>query len=281
MNNVLFPHPKKELVNWRNIAYFLGLTFGLTWLVNLILWQTGFESGASAVQLLQFQMLLPAFSAIVLGMFVFKGSQIYYKSFHERSRLFFYFYMIFTLIFAVLIVVALAAPDLTLMLSALSGGLNILGLVILVVIRIYSGKETFNQAGLSFGKTIQWITWGLAFVFFYALQTALNALFNLGGPADPGTLLAGATGVDSTGLSNTTLRILLFFQTVLLGPFLGILLGFGEEYGWRGYLQSELIKLGRIRGVMLLGLIWGVWHYPVIWMGHNYPGQPILVVRQS
>jgi hypothetical protein len=32
----------------------------------------------------------------------------------------------------------------------------------------------------------------------------------------------------------------------------------------------------RIRGVGLLGIIWGVWHWPIIWMGYNYPGQPVL-----
>jgi membrane protease YdiL (CAAX protease family) len=65
-------------------------------------------------------------------------------------------------------------------------------------------------------------------------------------------------------------------NTVIIGPFLGLIITFGEEYGWRGYLQSELTRLGRIRGVFLLGVIWGIWHWPVIWMGYNYPGQPIL-----
>jgi membrane protease YdiL (CAAX protease family) len=51
---------------------------------------------------------------------------------------------------------------------------------------------------------------------------------------------------------------------------------FGEEYGWRGTLQSELFKLGRVRGVLLLGAIWGAWHWPLILMGFNYPGHPLL-----
>jgi membrane protease YdiL (CAAX protease family) len=55
-----------------------------------------------------------------------------------------------------------------------------------------------------------------------------------------------------------------------------LIIAFGEEYGWRGYLQTELTRLGRVRGVFLLGVIWGIWHWPVIWMGYNYPGQPIL-----
>jgi membrane protease YdiL (CAAX protease family) len=67
-----------------------------------------------------------------------------------------------------------------------------------------------------------------------------------------------------------------FFNMVIIGPLLGLIISFGEEYGWRGYLQSELVHLGRIRGVGLLGIIWGIWHWPVIWMGYNYPGQPVL-----
>jgi membrane protease YdiL (CAAX protease family) len=65
-------------------------------------------------------------------------------------------------------------------------------------------------------------------------------------------------------------------NTLIVGPFLGLIITFGEEYGWRGYLQTELTRLGRVRGVFLLGVIWGVWHWPVIWMGYNYPGQPVL-----
>ena len=64
---------------------------------------------------------------------------------------------------------------------------------------------------------------------------------------------------------------------MLLGPVLAIV-AFGEEYGWRGYLQSELFKLGRVRGVLLLGVIWGAWHWPLILMGYNYPGYPLLGV---
>lgn len=276
MNAKTLKTHNKQIISWRNIAQFLGMTFTLTWILNLGIWRISLSAGATATQLLQLQMLLPAFSAIFLGMFTFKESPIYFKTFHERSRLFFYFYLIFTLTYALLSALALALPEQAIILSALSGAVNILGLVILVLIRIFSGRESFEHAGLRFGKPLQWLLWSLAFVLFYTLQTALNALFGLGQPADPSALLAGARGVEAAGMSTAALQILLFFQTVLLGPFLGLLLGFGEEYGWRGYLQGELIKLGKVRGVLLLGLIWGAWHYPVIWMGYNYPGQPVL-----
>jgi uncharacterized protein len=33
-----------------------------------------------------------------------------------------------------------------------------------------------------------------------------------------------------------------------------------------------------VRGVLLLGVIWGAWHWPIILMGFNYPGHPLLGV---
>jgi uncharacterized protein len=50
------------------------------------------------------------------------------------------------------------------------------------------------------------------------------------------------------------------------------LLTFGEEYGWRGYLLPRLLPLGEIRASLLIGVIWGVWHLPLIMAGLNYPG---------
>jgi hypothetical protein len=37
-----------------------------------------------------------------------------------------------------------------------------------------------------------------------------------------------------------------------------------------------LFQLGRIRAVIVVGVIWGVWHWPLILMGYNYPGHPLL-----
>lgn len=44
----------------------------------------------------------------------------------------------------------------------------------------------------------------------------------------------------------------------------------GEEIGWRGFLQTQLIDaFGVVGGVIILGLIWGIWHAPVALRRHN------------
>ncbi len=91
MNDIVVA--KKEGVNWQQVGLFLVLTFGLTWLLDLILWLTvGYGQNLTAGVLLQLQMLLPAFCAIALGMFVFRDSPLYtVRTSKERPRWFFYY----------------------------------------------------------------------------------------------------------------------------------------------------------------------------------------------
>ncbi|MGC3993993.1 MAG: CPBP family intramembrane metalloprotease [Propionicimonas sp.] len=46
----------------------------------------------------------------------------------------------------------------------------------------------------------------------------------------------------------------------------------GEEYGWRGWLADELRPLGAFWANVLTGVLWGLWHAPLILMGFNYAG---------
>jgi CAAX protease family protein len=53
---------------------------------------------------------------------------------------------------------------------------------------------------------------------------------------------------------------------------LNAMFAFGEEYGWRGYLLPKLLPLGEARAAVILGVIWGLWHAPLLIAGLNYPG---------
>lgn len=50
----------------------------------------------------------------------------------------------------------------------------------------------------------------------------------------------------------------------------------GEELGWRGYLHQHLVGWPAARRIAFVGVVWGLWHAPLIAMGHNYPGYPLV-----
>ena len=47
--------------------------------------------------------------------------------------------------------------------------------------------------------------------------------------------------------------------------------GFGEEFGWRAYLTPKLEKLmPSTLAIFINGVIWGLWHAPLIAKGYNF-----------
>jgi membrane protease YdiL (CAAX protease family) len=51
-----------------------------------------------------------------------------------------------------------------------------------------------------------------------------------------------------------------------------VLIAIGEEYGWRGYLLPRLMKkLNVFHSSIILGLIWGLWHFPAYLIGKGVP----------
>lgn len=68
---------------------------------------------------------------------------------------------------------------------------------------------------------------------------------------------------------------------VTWAPLINMLAALGEEVGWRGLLYPQLkAKRGRTGGRLLGGVIWGVWHWPLIFLlgyeyGTGYVGFPV------
>ena len=63
-------------------------------------------------------------------------------------------------------------------------------------------------------------------------------------------------------------------QGLIAGITINPVAAFGEELGWRGFLLHEFRNMKFLKASLIIGFIWGIWHAPMILMGHNYPQHP-------
>lgn len=130
-------------------------------------------------------------------------------------------------------------------------------------------REGFADVGWRIGKARFW-----AWAYFGPISLAsLSVLL---------ALLFGRVTVDPH-LSDQTMLEAVFFQLswpmrdasvvgLLIQRFLAVALisigpgffcAFGEELGWRGYLLPRLMQAGWPSPLLLTGIVWGVWHFPL------------------
>lgn len=125
-------------------------------------------------------------------------------------------------------------------------------------------------AGIGFVLLTTYQHWDLAHNMQVLSNTLVQQLKQAGQ-----NLPAGMSGEQLASIS-------LISQTVAafsIGIVVNMIFTFGEEFGWRGYLLPRLAPLGGIPAAILVGLVWGLWHAPLIVLdSYNYPGHPWLGV---
>ena len=146
-------------------------------------------------------------------------------------------------------------------------------------------KEKFNHTGLvNFKVSWPWLVAWLLPVVMVFLCIPINGLF-------PGVELQ----YNSEQLINqyhvpedqqelvreqlakipaVLMVISVIFSGLIAGITINAIAAFGEEYGWRNYLVGALREVKFWKAALFIGIVWGIWHFPLILMGHNYPNEP-------
>ena len=154
------------------------------------------------------------------------------------------------------------------------------------VITCFIHKIPLTDLGVSI-KFNKWfiVAWLLPVVLIFAVLSLSLILPNINySPTMEGLTNYGVSSdmitKQAEQYSNFGFPPLLFllFLALIAGPTINTLFAFGEELGWRGFLQKELSHLGFWKSSFLIGLIWGIWHAPLILQGYNYPQHPIFGV---
>lgn len=167
-----------------------------------------------------------------------------------------------------------------------------------IVAQKASGK-TIKELGLNFNFNVWWVVGTLVIVGISLLTVVIsflmgaginsnwnelkNTLINLYKSTPDSnttdiTISQAISQIDEIGRSINYNVFIFYLVSILFGVIAGITVnavaGFGEELGWRGFLFEELKNLGFVRSSLIIGFIWGVWHSPIIAMGHNFPQHP-------
>jgi membrane protease YdiL (CAAX protease family) len=146
-----------------------------------------------------------------------------------------------------------------------------------IIVRKWVTREGFEDAGLAVDVRA-WPYYVIAWVLPLAVVLVIAAEAMAFSIADP----------DFSSL--TALRAMHHELPANLVPYSGFLMIvqeliravmftpvlWGEEFGWRGYLQPRLAPGRPLVAAVLTGIIWSVWHYPLILRGYNYPENPWL-----
>lgn len=112
-------------------------------------------------------------------------------------------------------------------------------------------KENIQMFGLKFTKNFKKsIPYIILFIILYLLRTLLVLLI----VGEGNSFIMPFKNMRTwRGLFLLPLSFLLSYPAFL-----------GEEYGWRYFLQTALQeRLGKRKGVLVLGLLWGIWHLPL------------------
>ena len=97
--------------------------------------------------------------------------------------------------------------------------------------------------------------------------------------------LLGSAGMKQLNASHMSMEMYLLItilQSMLYLPFMNMMAAIGEEAGWRGVLYPALKNAyGTAKGRLFGGLIWGIWHFPIMIIagyeyGKTYLGAPVL-----
>lgn len=244
-------------VEKKQLTVFILAAYGVTCVLGLLMWFF-YGKGADLSVFPNAQMFYPA-AGVMLAYLMTK------KEDKNLPKPFFIFFILLTAAMILCAVFSVFIPytiesgeaEASVWMMAVQA-LIILGSVIFWILLLTSGKERRAAYGL---KGNNWKMSFLCILLFFVLY---SVRMGIASAAEGQTAAFGAIWAESSTW--------IYLITLLLNFFLVVTAFFGEEYGWRYYLQPIMQKRFGLRGgVVLLGIVWGVWHMPLDFFYYTTP----------
>jgi len=152
-----------------------------------------------------------------------------------------------------------------------------------IILQIFHKEKPFLNLNVSF-KLNWWFLIAGIVPFIYSFMTlGINLLFpnvsfSVTYEGFLSSLPAEQVEIVKQQLSRFPPIVFMFIQigqALIAGFTINAFFGLGEELGWRGYLLKALQNKKLLPASLIIGTVWGLWHFPLILLGHNYPQHPV------
>jgi uncharacterized protein len=157
-------------------------------------------------------------------------------------------------------------------------GLGMYGPLVAAVVTRLILREGFRDVGLRpwarKGWTLSSYVWAYVLPIAFAVAAVIIALVigyqhwdlaaNWNRTITELTRNLPSAQADAIRGRSTVLFTVQVAQMLTIGPLVNCALTLGEELGWRGHLLPRLAPLGGPPAAVLVGIVWGVWHAPLI-----------------
>lgn len=146
-----------------------------------------------------------------------------------------------------------------------------------IITRLFFYQHKFTDAHLRFGRWQAYLQfWGITLgvvLLSYVVYTLLGSIsWDFSGETFLTQLknqmaLSGQRIEDlPAGLTPKMMLILFFVGGLTIFNIPLVIVGFGEEFGWRGFMFPQLCRIQLLAGFVVGGLIWFVWHVPLVFI---------------
>jgi len=155
--------------------------------------------------------------------------------------------------------------------------------ICVIILQKLHKEKLFSNLNISFRFNRWFLVAGVIPILYAFITLGINLFFtNVSFSANYEGLLSSLPAEQATLVAEqlskfppVVLLLINLVQAIIAGYTINAFFAFGEELGWRGYLLKALKGKKFLSVSLITGFIWGLWHFPLILIGHNYPQHPI------
>lgn len=157
----------------------------------------------------------------------------------------------------------------------LSAGAMLVPMLAVIITQLTFKEPVFSGSGISF-KVNRWWTIGWLLMPIFSLAAMGMTLLMPGAEWTPDseTILMTLASMPE-GFGVWGIIVITIISGLIAGITINAAFAFGEEIAWRGFMMQLFRGKKFLATALWTGVIWGVWHAPLILNGHNYPQHPV------